>query len=551
MPLPDSTTKTPWPPEPLAPVIERISSWSAWYSGQPDDLVDVYGALQSEGFDSVSRSRVLNHRTQYRGGVVGRLARWFWGAPTPVGERRTKLHVPIAGDIAAKSSKLLFAEQLVFKVDDEGENVTTTQDRLDELVDDSVHVALLEAGEVSAALGGVYLRVVWDPALRKRPWITAVHADAAVPEWRWDKLAAVTFWRVIEQSGQQVVRHLERHEPGAIWHAVYEGSDRELGTPVPLTEYLDTAAIANSATDEQRVGNAIRIDTGVPDRLTAGYVPNMRPNRVWRNLPAGANLGRSDYQGVEPEMDALDEVWTSWMRDIRLAKGRAFVPDVYLQSNGPGKGATWDAEREIYSTLNMLPQPGGAPQITLHQFEIRVEEHARSAEELINIITRGAGYSAQSFGLKGDIAITATEVGARERDSFLTRGHKILYWRPELAEIVETLLAIDAVKFGSGVTPQRPAIEWPDGAAEDPEKVARTLQLLHAAEAVSIQTRVERANPDWDEPRVTDEVKRIRDEQGATTADPETFTRNIAATGQPGGAAPPAGAPPEDPDPEG
>jgi hypothetical protein len=532
VPLPDST-KTAWPPEPLAPVFERIASWSAWYSGHPDELVDVYGALQSEGFDSVSRARVVDRPSQFRGGVVGRLARWFWGTPTPLGERRTKLHIPIAGDMAAKSSKLLFSEPLVFKVDDEGENVTTTQDRLNELVDDSVHVALLEAGEVGAALGGVYLRIVWDPELRARPWITAVHADAAVPEWRWDRLAAVTFWRVLEQSGQHVVRHLERHEPGAVWHGVYEGNDRELGRQVPLIAYADTATIAQYAADEQRVGDMVRIDTGIPGRLTAGYVPNMRPNRVWRNLPAGANLGRSDFQGVEPEMDALDEVWTSWMRDIRLAKGRAFVPDVYLQSNGPGQGATWDAEREIYSTLNMLPQPGAGQQITLHQFAIRVEEHARSAEELLNIVARGAGYSAQSFGLTGDTAVTATEVVARERDSYLTRGHKILYWRPELAEIVETLLAVDAVKFGSGVTPQRPHIEWPDGVAEDPEKVARTLQLLHAAEALSIQTRVERANPDWDEDRVLEEVRRIRNEQGTATADPVEFTRSIAGNRPP------------------
>ncbi|GGM77044.1 hypothetical protein GCM10012275_54610 [Longimycelium tulufanense] len=514
MPLPDGDT--PWPPPQLAPVFDRLAAWSAWYGGDPDELETLYGESSGLRFDSTSRARLVNHPSQYRGGVVGRLARWFWGQPTPLGERRTKLHVPLAGDIAAKSADLLFSEPPTFTVDD-----MATQDRLLEHVEEGLHATLLEAADVCAGLGGVYLRVCWDRDLADRPWLSPVHADAAVPEWSWaGRLTAVTFWRVLaDDGGTEVVRHLERHERGRILHGVYVGTRERLGRRVPLTEYPETTGLAESLSD----GNVI--DTGNPG-LTAVYVPNMRPNRTWRTIPAATRLGRSDYASLEPFLDALDEVYSSWLRDIRLAKGRILLPSVYLQSNGPGQPATWDADREVYAALNQLPN-GTGQQITLAQFAIRHEEHSRTAIELMSRIVQSAGYSVQSFGLSSDVAVTATEVTARERQSMVTRARKILYWRAALAETIDTLLAVDRAVFGAEVEPQRPNIEFADSVSQDPESMARTLQLLTAAEAASLQTRVEMLHPDWDADQVRAEVKRIRDDTGRAVVEPDLF-RGIA-----------------------
>ena len=46
-----------------------------------------------------------------------------------------------------------------------------------------------------AALGGVYLRVVWDTDVDDKPWLDLVPPDAAIPEFRYDRLVSVTFWR--------------------------------------------------------------------------------------------------------------------------------------------------------------------------------------------------------------------------------------------------------------------------------------------------------------------------------------------------------------------
>lgn len=512
MPLPDGG-KTPWPPKALDDVFARIDSWDAWYTGEPDHLAEVYGGLGGgRGFDTTSRARVRNRPSQYRGGVLGRVSRWFWGAPTDAGEVPSRLHMPLAGDIAQKSTRLLFAEPPRLKIAH-----AATQKRLDKQFE-SLHASLLEAGETCAGLGGVYLRVVWDDTIAPAPWLHAAHADQAVPEWTWGRLKAVTFWRILLQDNQRVVRHLERHEPGVILHGVYEGTPDTLGKKGSLEAYPDTEDLAE------------RVETGTT-RLTVVYVPNMRPNRVWRNIPAAEPLGRADISGAETPLDQLDETWTSLMRDLRLGKGRVFVPDVYLGSNGPGQGATWNPEREVYATLNMLPGAGDGSMITASQFDIRVDEHLGIARQLTIEILRSAGYSLQSFGLDGEVEATATEVTARERDSGLTRGHKILYWKPALAEAVLTLQEVDRAQFGADIVPQEVEVDWPDGVAEDEEKTARTLQMLHAAEAISIRTRVERLNPDWPKERVDREVLEIRRDLGMVDADPAEDLGAVAATG--------------------
>lgn len=506
MPMP---TGGAWPPPAVQPVQNKITTWSAWYCGDPDQLAAVYGG--TAGSDPGGTGFFASERGGWRAAVGSRLHRWFWGTPTPRTEKSSKLHVPIASDIASTSADLLFSEPPTLTVDD-----VPTQERLDELVDDGVHATLLEAAEICAALGGVYLRAVWDKELADRPWLSPVHPDAAIPVWRWGRLAEVTFWRVIADDGRTVLRHLEHHEPRFIRHALYEGSQDELGRIVPLTEHADTAGLAEVLVDGDQV------PTGI-DQLTAVYVPNMRPNRIWRSVPSAAALGRSDYAGVEPLMDSLDKVYTSWMRDIHLAKARLIVPSTYLQSQGPGQGAVFELDREVYESINML---GGEDrmEITAQQFAIRVDEHERTAQHLMTRIVGSAGYSGQTFGLTGEAAVTATEIVARERKSMITRDRKGRYWKPALAEILEVLLAIDQAQFSTGVTPERPDVQFGDSVSEDPQSVANTVEILNRAAAVSTETKVRMVHPDWDDTQVAEEIERIKGDTGAAVEDPGTFT---------------------------
>jgi A118 family predicted phage portal protein len=516
MPLPEKNTA--WPP--IHPAIRcAMEDWSAWFSANPDRLAYRY---QNRPTDNRRYGQYPQNRpSQYRGGIVGTVARWFWGEPTPLGEKRANLHMPLARDIARTSADLLFSEPPTLKVENEA-----TQARLEDLMNLGMKRTLLAQGETGAALGGAYLRIVWDDEISDRPWISLVHADGAAPEFaHGDKLKAVTFWTVLEADEQRVVRHLERHEPGKILHGVYEGTHDNLGKQVDLGAFRQTEKLL-----------PVRV-LPIGKRLACTYIPNSMIAPDWRDIPGAAGLGASDYQGAETFLSAIDETYTSWMRDVRLAKARIIVPAGYLQSNGPGAGALWE-DREVYAAMNIPPTADQG--LTLNQFAIRNEEHRATIEELVGKVIRNAGYSGGTFGDDSDgPAVTATEIKARTARSMSTRARKTELEAVGIADIVEALLILEASGMFPGVTrvePERPEVLFQDSVQDDIKTLAETAELLRRAEAASTETLVALTRPDLDEEDQREEVDRILKETGRLVADP-------AMTGAEGEGVPDAGFP--------
>jgi A118 family predicted phage portal protein len=325
-------------------------------------------------------------------------------------------------------------------------------------------------------------------------------------------MTAVTFWRVVAEDGYTYWRHLERHEMvngiSYILNGLYMGTADELGRQVDLNANTATAGLKPAVTLQ------------LP-KLMAAYVPNRRPNRRFRTI--SPQIGASDYSGQEGLMDALDEVYTSWMRDLRLAKARLLVPESFLKLDPATQQPVFDADQELFVALEVDPMTAGTVGITPQQFDIRHQEHSATAVDLMERIITSAGYSPQTFGLKADGAVqTATEVQARERGSFLTRQSKERYWTPALRHIAHVLLMVDRAVFSTaGVDDNlEPAVELADSVAEDLGKVAESVQKLSLAKAASIKTMVQMVHPDWHPDQIDAEVQAIMQEQGIAMPDP-------------------------------
>jgi A118 family predicted phage portal protein len=481
--------------------------WGAWYAGDADLLASVYGG--ATGADPTATGFFASDHGGFRATVGRALTRWFWGESSRGPNRRVKLHVPIAAEVCQASADLLFSDTITLKVDH-----AEAQDRLDELCSETLHAELSAAAEVGAALGGVYLRVVWDTKNSPdAPILTHVDADQAIPEFSWGKLTAVTFWQVVGRDGKHVYRHLERHEldasgNGIILHGLYDGEEDKLGHPIPLTENPVTAGLALMV-------DAFGSISSESEGLCVVYVPNQTPNRRWRTDPNGRNLGRSDLDGVEQLMDALDEVYTSWMRDVRLGKSRIMIAKSLLDNVGTGNGAAFNAEQEAYAAMNMLAgeNPKLADQIQQVQFTIRVQEHKDTASQLVMDILQMCGYSAETFGIYegGGNTKTATEIEAKQQRSLLTRDRKVRLWVPALGQVVTKLLAVDRDILHNSMIPDGLDIDvvFADAVQESQLSIAQTVQLLRAADAASDEVIVGMVHPDWDQDKIMAEVALI------------------------------------------
>lgn len=513
MPLPPSGN-TLWPPPQLEIPHADMDMWRAWYSGNTDHLAAVYGGPTNYRSNAIARTFFEVDQRRAGGGEL----RTFWGTQPSPGQEAAKLHVPIGADIAEMSANLLWSDVPQVTVDVDSTDAATaasTQAQIGRYLDDRGHAKMREASELTAGLSNVYLRVVWDTALRPRPWTDVIAPEAVVPTWRWGALAEAIVWRELPPLTDQskVWRLLEFHTPGTIEYGLYEGGVGVLGMRAdtlaahPDTEYL-----------EKRTDSQGRQSTGI-NRMLITHLPNVLPNRVWDGVPGTAPLGRSDFAGVEPLMDALDETWTSWMRDLRLGKARLIVPQSMLETEGAGSGGLFDLDKEVSVGLNLLGGETMKDSITEVQFLIRVDEHEQTSKALRLQILSSAGYSAQGFGEAGTIAATATEVVARKEESLTTRGTKILYQRPALLDHLTTMMMVDVRHCGAkGVDPAAElTASWPQAVQPDPEAVARTLSLLDTAGAISTFMKVKLRQPDWDDTEIVEEVRRIRDDKQALT----------------------------------
>ena len=509
MPLPTSDTNLIWPPANLTPILTAMGQWDAWVTNSLERLQIAYGGGTTGDTTGFFASDTGGRKVHSLGPI-----RWFVGQATQTAERNTKLPIPIAAEMCQASADLLFSDPMTVTVTD-----TTTQARIDELLDDYFHTTQAEAAESCAGLGGVYLRATWDvDAFPDGPFSTGVDADTAIPEFKWGRLNAVTFWAVVSTVGKLVYRHLERHElapngNGVILHGLYEGEVDKLGTRVSLTTLPETAAMAIHV-DLNVEGT---IDT-LSEGLAVEYVPNQTPNRMWRKHPIGRNLGRSDLDGVEHLLDQLAETMSDWMRARRVARARILASKELTKSLGPGNGSVVNLDQEVYTTVSGGGGTGGldsklGDQVQLLQPVFDPTGYKVTATELMEQIFQMAGYSAQTFGMNPEGSPrTATEIESRERRSLTTRARKLREWTPAERRHVTKLLAIDRDFFGHPNNMAGLAVEFADGVQESQINLGLFVQSLYTSESASVEERVSILHKDWSEEQISEEVELIKAE---------------------------------------
>lgn len=535
-----------WPPAPFDIAFARFRELDAWYSGDAATLSEIYSGQTG----AAAPTHTIGGR-KYRGGMIGSLSKMFLGQPIVADEKRMRMHLPLAADLCTLSADLLFGEapQVLFRRPDDapaepGETRKSrkakkwshpAQSRIDEIIgSDEAHAELLLSGEYAAALGGSFLAVAWDPDVSEHVFPKAYAADTAIPLFRHGRLVGVKLWTEYA-DGNEIFRLVEEHRKGSIEYTLHRGTTTSLGATVPIETRPETEHYANMrvpadlAVEEGELPNSVKVGTGT-NRLAVTYLKNASPVRDWRKLGDLASLGRSDLDGIQDVLDKVDMTWSSLMRDVDNGQGRLVVPEEMLElSAKPGEGANFDVYRQVFTPVGASLGKAGDNNSSMGivQFNIRVEEHLQAIEALKKEIASALGYSEAHLGIDGAKGMkTASEIVADLSDSERTRDKKALYAKGALARWSLAALEIDHAVFGGdelGDLTRMPAVEFAPVSQADPEKLARTAQLLDAARAASRKEIVRSIHPDWDEDDIDAEVALIQEEMGTPAPDPARF----------------------------
>lgn len=482
-----------WPPMDLERY--KMKEHSTWYSGEAELLANFYFDGDLKNYMSLNYGVQNNNR--------------FWARQIK-NDSEFFIHVPVANDISETSSAFLFGESPIIRFESTSEDMKDNQKALDTMLTESgFFKKIVEAAEVCSALGGVYMKAAWDSDLSDEPIPVVVQCDQAFPTFRFGTLVKVTFVYEVSNDGSTVYRLAETIEKGKITNELYKGSSDNLGNKCPLNSCEATKGL------EKTVETA-----GV---MTCVYIPNLLPNKLNRQSPCG----RSDYQGQETLMDALDEVFSAWMVDIQIARGKIHVPSGYIKELANGK-TKFNIDTMAYEEMDIDPTAMTKP-IEATQFAIRSDEFEKTCLNLLDRIITSAGYSPQSFGLNiAGRAESGTALNVRERKSFATTSKKQAYWEDALKKLIYAMCVIKQKELkGTFTCDLKVNIAFSDGISNNLPETANAVKTLSDAKALSTDTKVRMVHPEWTDEQVQEEVERIlNDEQaGMPLGNPDDLTQ--------------------------
>lgn len=469
----------------------KYDEWAAWYSGDENILYNYYN-IKAVG-NIIAQSRMWARIDDFTGIV----------------------HLPAANDIASTSANLLFSEVPKFKYDEN----STGGKRIKEFIDENgLENLLLEGAELSAAMSGCLLKIDIEPDLLNVPIISVLTPQQFFPVFWCGRLWEVITYRVVKTNDTGKIWRLfeKRSRQGKdllIEYELYEGSSNLIGNQIDLNSLDETA---NIELENVRFSNI--------DGLGCVYIPNKRPNK----LCPGSYLGINDYSISISMMDSLDVAWTSWLRDIELGMAQIFIDEELLtknQNQTTGEVVQlnkFSKYQRAFVKLNLtgwkMGGDSGVKPIEQVQFNIRMEEHKTTCEQIFfNIVTQ-CGYSPQTFGIgqQGNVA-SGTALKILEHKSQLTRETKGRYWIPAIKELFYQLQKIDqSANLSKTYEVEEISIELQDSIVTDQKEQSEVIRNLDMAKAVSTYTKVKMQHSDWSDEDVEKEVNQILKEQGIT-----------------------------------
>lgn len=298
---------------------------------------------------------------------------------------------------------LTFSEQCNITIDD----AQYQQYVLDVLEHNSFWDSMPDLVASAYAFGGAAVKVY---ANDRQPVLDYIRTDRFVPtEWMGKRIRGGIF-QSTQCSNDKIYTLCERYTAnGQVYNKLFRSdSANDLGTECQLSEL---GIKAQPKTD---------YGAGVP---MFGYFKPSVSSNVEYDIP----LGMSIYANAMDTLAALDVAFDSFYREFILGKKRIIVPSAAVQTvTDPDSGQLvryFDADDEVFTALSA--EEGDALKVTDNTMELRVDEHVRAINALLNILCFQTGLSAGALSFDAVQGLkTATEVISQD-----SKTARTIKWR--------------------------------------------------------------------------------------------------------------------------
>lgn len=326
------------------------------------------------------------------------------------GKKKRRKHTLGMAKVASKEmASLIFNEKCAINISDDG----LSEEIVDVFKHNKFYKLFQGHLEYMFATGGLALKtyVETDRAGQKRIKISYVTADCFIPlAYSNDDISEAVFLNV-SRKGDKWYTLLEWHKwEGKLYvieNQLFESNKIEqIGIEVPLkTLYPDLEKRAEVK--------------GLTRPLFVYFKPN-----IANNVDLQSPLGISLYANAIDTIKALDTAFDSYHREFRLGKKRIIVPDTAIRTiidRESGEAHRYfDADDETYEAFNF--EDMDRQQIVDNSIELRVEEHVKAIQSLLDLYAMQIGFSPGVFSFDGQGVKTATEVVSENSKTFQTKN---------------------------------------------------------------------------------------------------------------------------------
>lgn len=487
----------------LQKLIERAKAWPVWSVAGPAS--NIRGGISQQVGSYGKSGRDIELWIAMREGDRDRIKALIeWP-----GDRDYRID-PLPGRISNAFADLLFGEEPEITPAKDGDDKN-----MEDLDDANGFSDLFRAGAADASSEGeIWWRIYTDPDAAERPLLEFVSRLDVVPLWRGRKLVGAAFISLIatnevrmdREIQTQYFRHVEIQTVGYNRNLLYKGTYSTLGSNQPLKTMVETEGYPEDWYHD------------LPFML-AGRIPN----QIGRDF----RLGLSDYQGIRDLLLDLNEARSIMAENARLtAKSRMVVPLAAL------KDGRFDAGSDVivHESLDVGMDDTKPGPYAVLQYTFEADNILAHINALRSAALTGVGLMEQFIGsgdgLEGNGGLSGTSLKTRLIPTTLASNGRGRFWDKIAPEILRRMQMVDGLpvnKLGfdhkwSGAD-ESPAFNRKSVLPEDQtEKVDRHVSAV-GGEIESIETAIRDLHPEWDEPEVTAEIDRIKEDRKSAAPD--------------------------------
>lgn len=276
-----------------------------------------------------------------------------------------------------------------------------------------------------------------------------------------------------------------------------------------------------------------------------GLLAFEKPNKTPSLEFPSSNYGASDYEGAVDQFDALDEITSANIREIRTNETKRYIPETLIPRDSAGNLLPFDEFCDSYEKVNGDVDQDAQNKIETSEIKDKTESYLSKWKTVLSMVCNKAKISPYSLGITWLEAVGPSAESQLERNKTTLdmRKGKLLLWEKLLKDLILQALKMNAwmqqrvekvkaVQQNDGV----PEIEFTDGNTTIQldfgdyvtESVSQRLTAWGAAKGnkvASTETCIREIHPDWTDKQVMDEVNIIRFEDGVSLDNPDNLPK--------------------------